>query len=93
MPGATSEKAQAASITPAPKPNMLSCAFCGMVRAKRMGSVPSPVAPAATRPPSRASATCGARTSRKTQSWYRARQDTMTASVQTLMLVAAGRTR
>ncbi|KAG1530264.1 hypothetical protein G6F50_017434 [Rhizopus delemar] len=64
MPGATSEQAPAASITPAPKPNMLSCTFCGMVRAKRMGSVPSAVAAAAPQPPSRASATCGARTSR-----------------------------
>jgi len=64
MPGATSENALAASMTPAPKPNMLSCAFCGMVRAKRMGNVPSAVAPAATSPPSSASATCGARTSR-----------------------------
>ncbi|MNV32217.1 hypothetical protein D3C71_1235480 [compost metagenome] len=64
MPGATSENALAASMTPAPKPNMLSWTFCGMVRANRMGKVPSAVAAAATRPPSKASATCGARTSR-----------------------------
>ena len=93
MPGATREKALAANITPAPKPYRLSCTFCGKVWANSTGSVPSAVAAAAIMPPSSASATCGARTSRQTQSWYRARQDTSTASVQMLTLVAAGRIR
>ena len=43
-------------------------------------------------PPSSASATCGAHV-QADQSWYRARQDTSTASVQMLTLVAAGRIR
>ena len=41
MPGATSEKALAASMTPAPKPYRLSCTFCGRVWANSTGSVPS----------------------------------------------------
>jgi hypothetical protein len=50
MPGRASENALAASITPAPKPNIVSCVRCAMVRANSAGKVPAAVAPAATQP-------------------------------------------
>jgi hypothetical protein len=57
MPGSASENALAASITPAPKPNMVSCVRWAMSRANTAGKVPAAVAPAATQPPRKASST------------------------------------
>ncbi|CFP58839.1 Uncharacterised protein [Bordetella pertussis] len=69
MPGTTSEKALAASMTPAPKPNMQSCTRCDRVWEKSAGTAPRAVAPAATMPPAMARATCGQRRSRNSHSW------------------------
>src|SRR5690606_4836790 len=93
MPGATRENAHAASLTPAPNPNIPSCTFSDSACENMTGTVPSAVAPAASRPPASASATCGARGARYCQRECAPRQATSTASVQTLMLVACGRIR
>ena len=59
MPGMISEKALAASITPAPKPNSVSCARSDRRCENTIGKVPSAVASAATEPPVRACSTTG----------------------------------
>jgi hypothetical protein len=58
-PGMISEKALAASITPAPKPNSVSCSRSGSRCENSTGSVPSAVASAATEPPTKALHTSG----------------------------------
>ena len=58
-PGMTSENALAASITPAPKPNRLSCTRSDKRCENSTGSVPSAVASAATEPPISALCTTG----------------------------------
>jgi hypothetical protein len=59
MPGMMSENEQAASITPAPKPNMVSCVRSEMRCDSITGTVPRAVASAATLPPIRAASTTG----------------------------------
>ena len=54
MAGTMSEKAQAASITPAPKPSKVSCRRCDSRCDSSTGTVPSAVAKAAIEPPSSA---------------------------------------
>jgi hypothetical protein len=54
-----SEKTLAASITPAPKPNSMSCVRSDTRCENTMGKVPSAVASAATAPPVRAWSTTG----------------------------------
>ena len=58
-PGRIREKEQAASITPAPNPNRMSCVRSEMRCENSTGSVPSAVASAAISPPCHASDTLG----------------------------------
>ena len=58
-PGMISEKAQAANITPAPKPNSVSCTRSDRRCENITGTVPSAVATAATEPPRKAFHTTG----------------------------------
>src|SRR5690606_7854265 len=57
IPGKASENALAASITPAPKPSIVSCARCEILRVKSAGSAPMAVAAAAALPPNKDSST------------------------------------
>src|SRR5256885_13512907 len=58
-PGRISEKAHAASMTPAPKPNRVSCVRSDRRWDSITGTVPSAVASAAAEPPARAWKTTG----------------------------------
>ena len=63
MPGTISEKAVAASITPAPKPNKVSLTATGIFRITSTGTAPSAVPNAHNAPPCSARSSLGSRSS------------------------------